>query len=116
MTFFAYAFAVILVVAGAYHFINPGMYYSIIPDWMPKVAANLAGGVAEIIIGVAMLFPVSRTYGLYAAAGLMILFLPIHIVDLMRDRPVIGSRAIAWGRLALQFVLIGWLLWEARRS
>ena len=116
MTFVAYAFAVVLIVAGAYHFINPTFYYAIIPEWMPRAAANLAGGAAEILIGLAILFPATRTYGLYAAAALMVLFLPIHVVDLLRDRPVIGSKAIAWGRLFLQFVLIGWLFWEARRS
>ncbi|NJB85348.1 putative membrane protein [Lewinella marina] len=116
MTLIAYAFAVVLVAAGIYHFVNPRFYYSIIPHWMPKAAANAAGGLAEIVIGLAMLWPATRVYGLYAAAALMILFLPIHVVDLQRPRPVIGSKAVAAGRLLLQFVLIGWLYWEARRA
>lgn len=86
------------------------------PEWFPKPLANAAGGAAEIIIGLAMLYPPTRVVGLYAAAGLMLLFLPLHIIDLMRDRPLMGTKAIAVGRLALQFVLIGWLLYEANRA
>ncbi|THH41476.1 DoxX family protein [Neolewinella litorea] len=116
MTLFAYIFAVVLIAAGVYHFVNPQFYYAIIPSWMPKAAANAAGGVAEVVLGVAMLVPATRTFGLYGAAALMILFLPIHVVDLQRTRPVIGSKAIAFGRLLIQFLLIGWLYWEAQRS
>lgn len=116
MTLFAYGFAIVLIAAGAYHFINPQFYYPIMPDWMPKAAANAAGGLAEVVLGAAMLFPATRTYGLYGACALMILFLPVHVADLQRTRPVIGSKAIAIGRLALQFVLIAWLYWEAKRS
>ena len=115
MTFFAYAFAVTLIIAGVYHFINPSFYYPIIPKWMPRVAANVAGGAAEIAVGVAMLVPATRTLGLWSAAALMTLFLPVHVVDLLRDRPVIGSKLIAVIRLLLQFVLIAWLVWEAKR-
>ncbi|PPK86487.1 putative membrane protein [Neolewinella xylanilytica] len=116
MTLFAYGFAVILIAAGIYHFVNPSFYYPIIPGWMPRVAANVAGGVAEILIGLGMLVPATRELSLWSAAILMALFLPIHVVDLLRDRPVIGSKLIAVLRLLLQFLLIGWLVWEARRG
>ena len=115
MTFIAYAFAVVLIIAGIYHFVNPSFYYPIIPPWMPRVAANIAGGAAEIVIGLAMLVPATRSLGLWSAAALMTVFVPIHVVDLLRDRPVIGSKFIAVIRLLLQFVLIAWLLWEAKR-
>ena len=110
---FAYGFAIVLLIAGTYHFINPTFYYPFMPAWFPKVLANAAGGIAEIGIGLLMLFPASRTYGLYAAVALMLLFLPLHLIDLLRDRPVIGSKTIAVFRLLLQFVLIAWLFYEA---
>jgi uncharacterized membrane protein len=116
MSIFAYGFAVILVVAGVYHFINPRVYYAFMPDWFPKQWANWAGGAAEMIIGVLMLLPATRTVGLYAAALLMVVFLPLHLIDLLRERPVIGSKMIAVGRLVLQFVLIYWLFREAQAS
>ena len=114
MSIFAYGFALILIAAGIYHFVNPQVYYPMMPDWFPKPLANAAGGLAEILIGLAMLVPASRQYGLYAAAGLMVVFLPLHVVDLLRDRPVLFNKTAAAVRLFLQFVLIGWLIWEAR--
>lgn len=116
MTLFAYGFAAVLLVAGAYHFIHPSFYYPIIPDWLPRRASNAAGGAAEILIGLLMLFPATRVTGLWMAAALMVVFVPVHIVDLLRSRPVIGSKWIAVIRLLLQFALIAWLVWEARRA
>ena len=116
MSIAAYIFAVVLIAAGIYHFVNPSFYYPIIPRWLPAKAANLAGGAAEIVLGGMMLLPATRTYGLYGTAALMVAFLPVHVADLLRERPVIGPKYVAWLRLVAQFLLIGWLLWEARRS
>ena len=116
MSVLAYVFAVVLIVAGIYHFVNPVFYYGIMPEWFPKPLANAAGGVAEIVIGIAMLVPGSRTIGLYAAAGLMLIFLPLHVLDLLKERPAMGSKTIAGVRLLIQFVLIAWLTHEARSS
>ncbi len=114
MSLFAYGFALILIAAGVYHFVNPQVYYPMMPDWFPKPAANAAGGLSEIVIGVAMLVPATRLYGLYGAAALMLVFLPLHLVDLLRDRPVLFNKSVAAVRLLIQFALIAWLVWEAR--
>ena len=106
----------ILIIAGVYHFVNPLFYHPFMPEWFPKPLANAAGGAAEILIGAAMLYPATRVAGLYAAAALMLIFLPLHVVDLLRDRPLMGTKAIAVGRLVLQFVLIGWLFYEANQA
>ena len=109
-----YVFAAILVLAGLYHFVNPQFYYPFMPDWFPKSLANSAGGIAEIIIGIGLLIPATRQLALYAAAALMLVFLPLHVIDLARTRPLIGSKVIAIFRLLLQFVLIAWLYHTAR--
>ncbi len=112
---FTYLFAAVLIGAGVYHFVNPSFYDPFMPDWMPKLAANYAGGLAELAIGIALLIPGdARKYGLYAACALMIVFLPLHVIDLLRERPVIGSKAIAVVRLLIQFGLIGWLWVKCR--
>ena len=113
MSLLLYAFAVVLIVAGVYHFVNPTFYYPFMPAWFPKALANAAGGLAEILIGVGMLLPATRTLSLYAAAGLMLVFLPLHVQDLLRERPLMGSKAAAGVRLVTQFVLIGWLYYAA---
>lgn len=111
----AIIFGIILLAAGVYHFVNPAFYDPFMPDWFPKPLANAAGGLAELLIGILLLIPAYRTVGLWLALGLMVIFLPLHVIDLMRVRPVIGSKMIAVIRLILQFVLIGWLWWLARK-
>ncbi|MEM7575727.1 MAG: hypothetical protein AAF433_22680 [Bacteroidota bacterium] len=110
-----YVFAVFLLFAGANHFIRPGFYEPFMPDWMPKDLANQASGLVEIIIGILLLLPAQRFLGLWGALLLMILFLPIHVLDLLKDTPAIGSKQLALIRLLLQFLLIAWLVWELRK-
>ena len=83
-------------------------------DWMPKRLCNYAAGVVEIVIGVMFFFPDTIRWGGAAFGLLMVVFLPLHILDLMRDRPLVGSKLIAVIRLILQFAMIyyGWWLWN----
>lgn len=108
-------FAVILLAAGVYHFINPAFYDPIMPAWFPKRVANALGGVAEIIIGIMLLVPKTKYYGIWLALALMIIFLPLHVWDLTKTRPAIGPHWVAAIRLLVQFALIGWLYWRATR-
>lgn len=111
-----YAFAVLLLVAGAYHFINPTFYYPYMPDWFPKSLANAAAGLVEIVIGIGLLVPDWRTYATWAALALMVVFLPLHVADLLKAQPAIGSKGAAVIRLILQFILIWWLYREGTSS
>lgn len=110
-----YVFAILMLVAGVYHFVNPAFYFPLMPDWFPKSLANAAGGIAELIAGVLLLVPSWRIWGLWLALALMVLFLPLHVMDLFREQPVVGTKTAASVRLVIQFVLIGWLAWEVRR-
>ena len=110
-----YVFAIFLLIAGVNHFYNPSFYEPFMPDWMPKDLANWSSGLVEIIIGGLMLLPSTHLLGLWGALVLMILFLPIHVLDLLKDQPAIGSKGAAVFRLLLQFILIAWLVWEVRK-
>jgi uncharacterized membrane protein len=44
---------------------------------------------------------------------LMIAFLPLHIVDVFKDNPAIGSTTLAYIRLPIQFILIYWA-WKVK--
>lgn len=101
------------MLAGVYHFVNPAFYHPFMPDWFPKSLANAAGGLAELIIGTCLLVPDWRVYGLWAACGLMVIFLPLHVIDLLRAKPAIGPHWVAGLRLLLQLLLIWWLWREA---
>lgn len=111
-----YLFAILLIAAGVYHFVNPAFYDPIMPDWFPKVFANAAGGIAEIVIGIMILVPKTKGLGIWAALALMVVFLPLHIWDLTKAKPVVGSHMAAVIRLVVQLALIGWLYWRATKE
>jgi len=113
MIYLLYLLAVIMIFAGIYHFVNPNFYKHFIPRPFPKLLSNILAGIIEIVIGLALIWPSYRKLGGLAFLILMVLFLPLHTWDCFREKPAIGSRKVAYIRLAIQFVLIyfGWWIW-----
>lgn len=109
-----YVMGVLMIAAGIYHFINPKFYDPFMPDWMPKRLSNFAAGAVEIAIGAMLFLPSTVKWGGLAFCLLMIIFLPLHVMDLLRNKPLVGSKLIAVIRLILQFAMIyyGWWLWN----
>ncbi len=102
---------VIMVLAGIQHFRDPAMYGPIIPDGLPKDLVTYVSGVVEFLLGVGMLLKRPRPLASLGVLILMIAFLPLHVADVFRDAPAMGSKLLAYLRLALQFLLIGWAWW-----
>jgi uncharacterized membrane protein len=105
---FAGVFGILLITAGINHFIRPAFYAGFIPDWLPLLTVNYATGIIEVALGFGMIIPRSRRSAGIGTLLLMLFFLPLHLLDALRENPVIGSRLFAWIRLGLQFVLIYW--------
>jgi len=105
---FAWVFGILLITAGINHFIRPAFYAGFIPDWLPLLTVNYATGIIEVALGFGMIIPRSRRSAGIGTLLLMLFFLPLHLIDALRENPVIGSRLFAWIRLGLQFVLIYW--------
>ena len=110
----AYFFAAILILSGVMHVVKPEAYAAMIPSFIPEIVANILAAIAEIVIGVMLIIPRYRRLGGLGFALLMVAFLPIHIWDLVRDDPAIGSFTGAVIRLIIQFGLIwaGWWIWK----
>ena len=99
-------FGLFFTYAGVMHFIKPQFFKHFIPNFLPKLSVNYIFGGIEIVLGVALFF---SQIVKEAAAGifiLMLLFLPIHIWDLTKKRPAIGSKKLAIIRIPLQFLLM----------
>ena len=99
---------VIIILAGIQHFRDPTMYGPIIPDGLPKDLVTYLSGVVEFLLGVGLFIRRVRLWASLGVLILMIAFLPLHVADVFRDAPAMGSKLFAYLRLALQFVLIGW--------
>ncbi len=102
--------AVFMIFGGVQHFLNPDFYVPFVPSFLPMTEFFIyASGIAEIVLGV-MLFlkPSFAKWGALGIFLMMIVFLPIHVRDVLVDNPAIGSHQAALIRLPLQFVLIAY--------
>ncbi|TLP74398.1 hypothetical protein [Maribacter sp. ACAM166] len=106
-----------LMLSGAfYHLYAPESYSNFIPEFFPETLAHILSSIAEASIGIALLIPKYRKRGGLGFVLLMIIFLPIHIWDLTKDIPAIGTKMAAGVRIVIQLVLIaaGWWIYKSQ--
>lgn len=101
-----FIFGAFMIFGGINHFLKPEMYYPFIPDFLPQSFINLASGALEIILGIGAFIPQTRSKATMGIFILMILFLPLHIWDVFREHPAIGSHQAAIIRVPVQFLFI----------
>jgi uncharacterized membrane protein len=107
-----------LMLSGAFnHLYAPETYKEFIPEFFPVTLAHILSAIAEAAIGIALLIPKYRKWGGLGFFLLMIAFLPIHIWDITKDVPAIGSKTAATIRIAVQFLFIaaGWWIYKTYR-
>src|SRR6476660_922689 len=92
---FAFLFGALMIFAGVNHFLKPTMYAPFIPDFLPKLIINYVAGIVEISLGVGIFIPRYRHISAVGILLLMLLFLPLHMVDVFSDNPAIGSHTAA---------------------
>ena len=111
--------AAFLLGAGIMHFVNPSFFDAIVPPWVPgsERAATYASGVAEVLVGVGIVFARTRRLALWSAAALFVAVYPanLYLAWDWREREL-SERLVAFGRLPLQIPLVWWAIVTARRS
>ncbi len=100
------AFGLFFTFMGIMHFVKPKVFNGFIPKPLPRLLINYVAGVIEIAIGVGLFFTSTMKIAASGFFILMILFLPLHIWDLFRERPAIGSKKMAIIRVPIQFVFL----------
>ena len=106
---FLYLQAFIYIAAGLNHFINPKGYLAIMPPYIP--AHNLMvmlSGIAEIILGIGLLFPATRSLSAWGIMLLLIAVFPANIYMATSNRFRKFPAWLRWARLPLQGILIWW--------
>lgn len=88
------------------HIIKPKFFNGFIPDIFPKLLINYLFGSIEIILGIGLFFDQTTKNASLGIFILLLLFLPIHIWDLTKKKPAIGSKKLAIIRIPLQFLLM----------
>lgn len=97
------------IFAGISHFRIPIFFISIIPKWVPVPdKVNHFVGVIEIMLGIALLFSVSRSYAALGIIILLIVVFPANIYHLQKSIAKKKGVLKTTIRLPIQFVLIYW--------
>lgn len=111
--FFLWLYALFYILAGCNHFLSASVYYVIIPKWLPAPGFLIYfSGIVEIILGLLLLFNRTRKFAALLIILMLIAFIPAHIYMIRIAPFMIGeiliNPLIAWLRLPLQLLFIGW--------
>jgi uncharacterized membrane protein len=104
-----YLMAASYIIAGMLHFINPKMYWPIMPPYIPLPKLMVAlSGLAEIGLGIGVLFPATRSLAAWGLILLLIAVFPANLYMATSGKFTAIPPWLLWARLPLQGVLIWW--------
>jgi uncharacterized membrane protein len=104
-----YIMSFLYTAAGVYHFVKPKFYLFMMPPYIPNHTLMVAlSGVAEIVLGIGLLFPQTRSLAAWGIILMLIIFFTVHIYMLTDPKFVKVSQVFLWVRIPLQFLLIWW--------
>ena len=109
-----------MVGAGLNHFRSAGVYAGMMPAAFPDswdLPLVYASGVCEILGGLGLILPATRTLAALGLIALLVAVFPANLNMALNHLPL-GDQPVApwllWARLPLQAVLIAWA-WFVRR-
>lgn len=83
VTVVAWLLAALLLVVGVAHLVTPGKVEPLVPEWWPaKRLTVYASGVAEVVIGVGLLVPATRSWAAGVAVAMFLAYTLVHLDDL----------------------------------
>ena len=96
--------------AGINHFVDPGMYISIMPHWLPwHEELVLVSGILEILFALLLVFPSTRQTGGWCIILLLVFVFPANVQMMLNYINENNTNLwIAVIRLPLQILLIFW--------
>jgi uncharacterized membrane protein len=108
--------AAFYIAAGVMHFVSPEAYRPMMPPYLPwHEALIFLSGVAELGLGIAVLFPALRPWAAWGIILLLIAIFPANVHIALHNVPVFGAAEGAgvwnWVRLPVQGLLILWAWW-----
>lgn len=104
-----YVQAAVYIAAGLNHFINPKMYLAIMPPYVPWHGLMVVlSGIAEVGLGVGLLFPATRSLSAWGLIILLIAVFPANVFMATASQFQAVPAVLRWLRLPLQGLLIWW--------
>jgi uncharacterized membrane protein len=106
---FLYLQALLYMAGGANHFINPKGYLAIMPPYIPAHSLMVTlSGIAEIALGIGLLFPATRSLAAWGIMLLLMAVFPANVYMATSNRFRKFPAWLRWARLPLQGLLIWW--------
>ncbi len=111
-SFLCMLLAALFVLAGVLHFVAPKPYVRMVPDYLPAhLALVYISGAFEILGGLLLLLPATRSFAAWGLIALLIAVFPAN-VHMALHHIGIGAKPppqwMLWARLPLQLVMIAW--------
>jgi uncharacterized membrane protein len=117
---FRWLLTVLMVGAGANHFLDPDTYVAMMPEALPAhLGLVYVSGVAEVLGGLGLILPATRRLAAWGIIATLLAVFPANVNMAINDLPL-GERElpawVLWARLPFQLVLIAWACWFTRRD
>ena len=107
--FFLYLMAAFLIYAGIKHFTDKKFFLKAMPSYVPYHEAMVKiSGLAEIIVGIGLLFEPSRSYAAWGAIALFVAVFPANVYMFTSEKFKKIPQWMLLLRLPMQGVLIWW--------
>ena len=106
-----YIMASIYIIAGIMHFVMPKMYMRVMPKYLPNHKALVyISGIVEILLGIGLCFPNTKSISLYLLIAMLAVFLiTVHFYMLSSEKAAAGlPKWVLILRIPLQFGLMYW--------
>lgn len=100
--------------AGINHFVNPGFYTNIMPDYFPMhLELVYLSGATEILAGVLVAIPKTTRYGAWLIYAHLAIFMTVHIhmLQYASTRYAELPALALWLRLPIQALFALWTWW-----
>lgn len=113
-------FALLFAASGVGHFARTAWYLRLMPPYLPDPRELvLLSGAAEIALAALLLSPRQGKLAAWGLVALLLAVFPANVHMALTSGTAAAvmpevSPLMAWLRLPLQSVLIGWALWYAR--
>jgi len=117
-TFGLYLLSLFFVAAGLNHFRDPGFYRPMMPPYIPAHELMIAlSGVAEIALGLLVLWKRARPYAAWGLILLLLAVFPANVHMYLERETTFASFSptAVLIRLPLQLVLLAWVFVYTRR-
>jgi uncharacterized membrane protein len=105
-----YIAALLFILAGITHFIREKDYLKTVPPYIPYGRAMvLISGLAEIVLGAGLIFPITKVYAAWGLILLLIAVFPANIYMATSGKFYRIPSLLLWLRLPLQLILFWWI-------